>query len=432
MKLKRILFLIVSLFPLLSWAQQKEIDFNTFFADSTLRVDYIFAGGNSKQVSVYVDELNRTEGWYGRRHHLDSLALAGMGSIVMQDEATGRIIYKTSFSSLFQEWLSTDEATKTAKSFENVFLLPYPKKSVIITVSLRDMTMAEIAVYKHRVDPADILIHHKKATRAPQVEQLLYSGNPKEKIDVVVMSEGYTAAEKETFLTDARITKEALLSHEPFASMADRFNIIAVFTPSAQSGVSVPRMKNWKETAFGSHFDTFYSDRYLTSRRLKAIHDALTGVAYEHIIMLANTDVYGGGGIFNSFTLTTAHHAGFRPVVVHEFGHSFGGLADEYFYDNDVMTDVYMRNKEPWEQNVTTLIDFDGKKWSELIKKDTPRPTPVKDSAKYEAGLYEGAAYSSKGFYRCSYDCRMRTNEAPAFCPACQLALKRLIEFYTR
>ena len=154
---------------------------------------------------------------------------------------------------------------------------------------------------------------------------MLQSGNEKDCIDVAILAEGYTEKEMDIFYQDAQRTCESLFSYEPFRSMKGKFNIVAVASPSTDSGVSVPRKNQWKQTAVHSHFDTFYSDRYLTTSRVKSIHNALAGIPYEHIIILANTDVYGGGGIYNSYTLTTAHHPMFKPVVVHEFGHSFGG-----------------------------------------------------------------------------------------------------------
>ena len=160
----------------------------------------------------------------------------------------------------------------------------------------------------------------------------------------------------------------------------------------------------------GSNFSTFYSDRYLTTGNVKAVHDLLTGIPYEHIIILANTDEYGGGGIYNSYTLTTARHENFKPVVVHEFGHSFGGLADEYFYDNDdISTSDYHAGIEPWEPNITTLADF-GKKWEDMLKAGTPVPTPSADAQLYPTGVYEGGGYVSKGVYRPADECRMRDN----------------------
>ena len=146
------------------------------------------------------------------------------------------------------------------------------------------------------------------------------------------------------------------------------------------------------------------------------MHDKLCGIPYEHIVILANTDTYGGGGIYNSYTLTTAHHPAFKPVVVHEFGHSFAGLADEYYYD-DQYVEFYYPDSEPWEQNITTLADFESK-WKDML-----------DDGKAE--LLEGAGYQSKGVYRPAKDCRMHTNRAEGFCPVCQRALSRVIEFYT-
>ena len=165
-----------------------------------------------------------------------------------------------------------------------------------------------------------------------------------------------------------------------------------------------------------SSFSTIYTDRYHTTLRIKVHHDALAGVPYEHIIILANTDSYGGGGIYNSYTLTTAHHRMFRPVVVHEFGHSFAGLADEYFYDDQYET-YYPADSEPWEQNITTMADFPSK-WQDLLGKDG-------------VSVIEGGGYQSKGVWRACEDCRMRTNEARGFCPVCRRAIERIIRFYT-
>ena len=144
---------------------------------------------------------------------------------------------------------------------------------------------------------------------------------------------------------------------------------------------------------------------------MKAIHNALAGIPYEHIIIIANTDEYGGGGIYNSYTLTSAHHKTFTPVLAHEFGHSFCGLGDEYFYEGDVMEEFYPLTVEPWEQNITTLVDFSSK-WQDMLKTDTPQPTPIEDKEMYEVGLYEGGGYASKDIYRPAYDCRMQIGRA--------------------
>ena len=403
--------------------------FADHFADKTLRVDYIFNGNASGQ-AICLNGLSALPTWAGRKHHLAELPLQGNGQIVMRNAASGKTIYTTSFSSLFQEWLETDEARNVTKGFENTFLLPYPLQPVEIEITLLDPRRNVRASMKHIVHPNDVLIEQKGNSHITPHKYLLHNDSPEKCIDVAILAEGYTPQEMQTFYEDADIACKSIFDHEPFKSMKKRFNVVTVASPSTDSGVSVPRLNEWKHTAFGSHFSTFYSDRYLTTSRVKAIHDALAGIPYEHIIILANTEEYGGGGIYNSYTLTTAHHPMFRPVVVHEFGHSFGGLADEYFYDNDVMTDTYPLDIEPWEQNISTQVDF-AAKWKDMLSENTPVPTPAEVSENYPTGVYEGGGYSAKGIFRPAENCRMRTNEYPAFCLVCQRALRRIIEFYT-
>lgn len=422
---KHILFLLC----LIAVSSTRAQVFADHFADKTLRVDYIFNGNASGQ-AICLDGLSALPTWAGRKHHLAELPLQGNGQIIMRNAASGKTIYTTSFSSLFQEWLETDEARNVTKGFENTFLLPYPLQPVEIEITLLDPRCNVRASMKHIVHPNDVLIEQKGNSHITPHKYLLHNDSPEKCIDVAILAEGYTLQEMQTFYEDADIACKSIFDHEPFKSMKKRFNVVAVASPSTDSGVSVPRLNEWKHTAFGSHFSTFYSDRYLTTSRVKAIHDALAGIPYEHIIILANTEEYGGGGIYNSYTLTTAHHPMFWPVVVHEFGHSFGGLADEYFYDNDVMTDTYPLDIEPWEQNISTQVDF-AAKWKDMLSENTPVPTPAEVSENYPTGVYEGGGYSAKGIFRPAENCRMRTNEYPAFCPVCQRALRRIIEFYT-
>ena len=268
-------------------------NFADYFQNKTLRVDYIFTGDATQQ-AIYLDELSQLPTWAGRQHHLSELPLEGNGQIIVKDLASKQCIYKTSFSSLFQEWLSTDEAKETAKGFENTFLLPYPKQPVEVEVTLYSPRKKRLATYKHIVRPDDILIHKRGVSHVTPHRYMLQSGNEKDCIDVAILAEGYTEKEMDIFYQDAQRTCESLFSYEPFRSMKGKFNIVAVASPSTDSGVSVPRKNQWKQTAVHSHFDTFYSDRYLTTSRVKSIHNALAGIPYEHIIILANTDVYGG------------------------------------------------------------------------------------------------------------------------------------------
>lgn len=414
--------------PASFWGQ----NFDDYFVDKTLRIDYLFTG-NAHQQSIVLDGLTSLPQWAGRRHNLADLPLQGNGKVTVRDKATGKVIYRTSFSSLFQEWIGENEAKTVTRGYENTFLVPFPKQKVAITAELTDNRHEVAASFTHDVDPADILIHNRGIKSITPHRYLLHNGNSAECIDVAILAEGYTPAEMDLFYEDAQKACNALFDHAPFTQNKKKFNIVAVASPSKDSGVSIPRNNLWKETAVSSHFDTFYSERYLTTRSVKAIHNWLAGIPYEHIIILANTDTYGGGGIYNSYTLTTTHNPMFEPVVVHEFGHSFGGLADEYAYESEPSS-LFPYDVEPWEPNITTLVDFD-KKWADMVPKGTPIPTkPETDgNKKYtKVGVYEGGGYSLKGIYRPATECRMKINEAPVFCPVCQRAIQRIIDFYTQ
>lgn len=393
--------------------------FEDYFVGKTLRIDYNFSGNNREQ-SISVDQLNVSPQWYGKTNNLASLPVEGNGQITVRDHKTQKVIYKNSFSTLFQEWLSYPEAASgIRRSFENVLLVPFPKDTIDITLDLRNNRREVMTSLTHQVVPTDILIRHIGEHDITPYTLLQQAKDTSRCIHIAFLAEGYQQNEMQTFIQDAKSAIEALFSHEPFKSNRDKFNIIAVEAPSVDSGTSEPSKGIWKNTALHSHFDTFYSDRYLTTLHLKNMHDWLAGTPYEHIIVLVNTENYGGGGILNSYNLSMTHHPAFRPVVVHEFGHSFAGLGDEYAYEAEQIP-MYPIDIEPWEPNLTTKVNFTGK-WEGLIGK--------KDK---KIGLYEGAGYSTKGVYRAYPDCRMRTNDNPEFCPACQQAIQRLIDFYTK
>lgn len=425
MRIKTIITMIICT-PLMLWAQG-EPSFDEYFIDATLRIDYTFSGDVHHQ-EISLDRLNTIPRWYGKRHHLHDLPVEGNGQIWVSDHRTHQIIYKNSFSTLFQEWLSYDEAKTVRRSFENVFLVPMPKDTVDITVVLTDNRREKMAAFTHTVVPTDILIR-KIGTRPTDYETMQEAADTNRCIHIAYVAEGYQEHEMPVFLEDVKSAMDALFAHEPFKSMQNRFHIVAVKAVSKDSGTSEPSKGIWKNTALHSHFDTFYSDRYLTTLNLKDLHDCLAGVPYEHIIVLVNTDKYGGGGILNSYNLSMTHHAQFRPVVVHEFGHSFGGLGDEYAYENEAIP-MYPHDIEPWEPNLTTLVNFHGK-WEDMINKKTEIPTPPTKKNEQKIGVYEGAGYSLNGVFRGMQDCRMRTNENPEFCPVCTRSLIKLIQFYT-
>lgn len=402
-------------------------EFDAHFNDTTLRIDYTFAGDANNQY-VALDDISTTPGWWGRRINLDNVPLKGNGDLTLRDAETNEIIYKTSFSSLFQEWITTPEASQVVRSFEFTLLVPMPRKAATATLALRDNTGKESS-HTFTINPDDVLIRDSAAEEPLPYSYIHQGGDSKECIDVVILAEGYTAEEMAIFREDATIAANEILSYEPFNSHRDKFNFIIVESPSLDSNVSVPQEDAWRNTAVGSNFMTFYMARYLTSANVHTMYDLVTNIPCEHFVILANTDTYGGGGIYNSYTLTTAHHRDFRPVVVHEFGHSFAGLGDEYFYDTmDDNDEMHSLAHEPWEPNITTLVDFESK-WADMVASDIEIPTrPTEERSKnYTVGVYEGGGYRSKGIYRPADVCRMRNNTAERFCPVCERAIERVI-----
>ena len=428
-------------------AANESRDFDLDFEDATLRLDYVFCGDNAHQ-AIYFQQALRTSAWAGRRHNLSAPLLEGNGQIRVLDPETGECLYANSFSTLFQEWQVEEEATRVQRAFENCFQVPFPKRPVDIEVFLMDTHRNRSSCLRHRIDPADILI--RTVTDNDYSSTVIWQGGPvEETIDIVVVSEGYDASQKAKFYGDAERVAQALFHHEPFASRRNKFAVRAVFAPSQDSGVSVPRNGSWKRTVADSHFDTFYTDRYLTSSAQQKIFDLIGTVPFEHIVLLVNTAIYGGGGIYNSLTIMNSDHPTFVPVMVHEFGHAFGGLADEYAYGDQVET-PYPADTEPWEPNITTLHDF-ASKWQDLLPKDIQIPTPVdeldkqnvrrlwrtftqeqKDLLNLKVGVYEGAGYQLHGVYRPVQECRMRINECEEFCPVCARAIVQMIDYYTR
>ena len=426
MKIKNLIIAVLTLISAAAEAQS----FNDFFTDKTLRVNFIL-GGNSDNQNIYISNMNSIDGWYGRKNHLAEFPVEGNTLFELKDKKTGKVIYRNSLSTLFQEWQTYPEAKTSNRSFENVILMPMPKDTATLTISLISNRRQIAGSITETISPTDILI--RKTGEEPAPYEVLNKAADQEKcIHIAFLAEGYTDKEMDKFINDARIATDAIFAHEPFRKYQDRFQVIAVKSASEDSGTSVPSKGIWKKTALGSNFDTFYSERYLTTLNLNRVHDCLAGTPYEHIIILVNTDVYGGGGILNFYNLSSTGHKAYKPVIVHEFGHSFAGLADEYAYENEPL-ELYPADIEPWEANITTLVNFHGK-WEDMIAPKTKVPTPLSkkpEDIKNKVGLFVGAGYNTKTVYRGMQDCRMRTNTNPDFCKVCQRALEKLIKFYT-
>lgn len=424
-------------------------EFNKYFENNTLRIDYIM-GGDCREQYILFEQMYKDPVWAGRKRRLSEMFLQGNGQIKVFDKKSRNLIYVHTFSTLFQEWLKEKEATQIKRAFEVTFNLPFPKNVVDIEVTLMDNHNKIVSSLCHTVDPKDILIRdkNKKSNSSTEYKYLVKNGNVSDCVDVAIVAEGYAWNEKSKFFFDAQRAADALLEHEPFSEIKDKFNIVAVAPLSSETGTSIPHDKIWKRTALNSHYDTFYTDRYLTIPKVHYLYEVLSGIPYEHIIVLVNTDAYGGGGIYNQWMTITADHSTFKRILVHEFGHSYAGLADEYSYSDN--HDVwYPADTEPWEPNITTLVDFE-KKWKNMLAPDTPVPTPCTEDLQKKitnknsdklieeinrqskvVGVYEGAGYQEKGVYRPAMQCRMRINEVESFCPVCTKAIKDITDFYT-
>ncbi|MDO4728981.1 MAG: M64 family metallopeptidase [Bacteroidota bacterium] len=400
--------------------------FNEYFEDATYRLDYIF-GGNINQQKAYLQEVTHIEKWHGRVDNLDSTPIQGQAQIRVYDQDTNKLIYVLPFGSLFQEWLTQEQAHKQTRAFENSFLIPKPHKDIKVEIVFFDSKRKEHLISSEVIEVRDILIRKSNPSDVHPFE-VLHKADIEYPIKIAIVAEGYTADEMDNFWAKAKQTVQHLFEHKAFGTHKDRIQIVAVPFISEDAQVSIPSAGIWKKTAVSSNFDTFYSQRYLTTSRVFQLHRILENIPYHHIVILANTTTYGGGGILNAYTLTTTEHAMFAPVVVHEIGHSIGGLADEYFYPNDVFEATSVQDVEPWEQNITNLVDFDSK-WKTMLGKKVPIPTPKEKSEKYKIGVYEGL--EGNGIYIPSYDCRMKHNKAKDFCPVCTKALSDMIDYYT-
>ncbi|MCX6285779.1 MAG: M64 family metallo-endopeptidase [Bacteroidetes bacterium] len=403
--------------------------FDDFFLNKTLRIDYFLSGDQSGE-HVFFREM-REEPSYGGPHH-DLLALKNTGTYryILIDSASGELMFSKGFCSLFQEWQGTPEAKEIRRAFPMVAVMPFPIKTAQFIIEKRSYeTGAFEKLFEMRIRPDDYYIL-KDSIHRLKVENLLYSGDPSDHVDVAFLAEGYTETDMPKFIADARSMVDYLLSVEPYSNFRDKFNFYAVRSPSDESGVTIPGKELYVNTNIHSSFYTFGMDRYLTSFDTKAIYDIAANVPYDAIFVLVNSKRYGGGGFYNHYCEGTVDNQYSKVVAVHEFGHSFAGLADEYFNAEVTYTGFYNPKVEPWEQNITTNNDF-ASKWQSMIPADVPVPTPRDSRYQDVIGMFEGGGYVRNGVYSPFMDCRMKSNEAKGFCPVCQKAIIQMIRYYS-
>lgn len=393
----------------------EEPAYEDFFTPERLRVDLTLAG-NSKEQHAYVSRLFREAEWSGSPASL--IDHSGYGQYFYEVFSESGLVFSKGFCTLFEEWRSTEQARTTDMSMGHSIWMPFPKAKVHVVLYQRIKESGKFeSMLEFDVDPADR--HIAPCANDYRTTCLQYSGEPAHKVDLVFAGEGYSADQMSKLRGDARRMMGYLFSMEPYVGRADDFNVWLVESQSKDSGVDIPQDTVWRATVMDSGYDTFYEDRYLTIWDQTKIADVVSGTPFDTVFIIANDEKYGGGGIYNSYALGSSDHKFSMEVFIHEFGHSFAGLGDEYYDSSDPYADdYYPAGIEPWEPNITNQTDFDSK-WADMM--DVPG-----------VGLFEGAGYMTKGCWRPVEDCRMKTNTAPGFCPVCQRAINRMIDFYTK
>ena len=417
--------LIIACLCIVNAPLRAQVDFVTWFGAKSLRVDFALSG-NAKEQRAALQQLREEPVWGGPvKNLIDPFGYGGY-YINVYDLQTNKLLYSRGFNTLFEEWRTTDQATNETQSWTNSISVPFPKKPVRLELQARERSGNKFyPLWSMEVDPASIFID-RSPLKNLQTEKLQYKGDPAGKIDLVFLPEGYTAAEMDKFDADARRFMEALFETSPFNAHRNDFNVWGVHLISEDSGTDKSGEGIYLNTALNSGFYTFGLNRYLTTPDMKSIRDAVWNVPCDAIFILVNSPTYGGGGMYNFYAIGTADNARTIGVFVHEFGHSFAGLGDEYFSSEVAYNDFYILNVEPWEPNLTTLVDFDTK-WKAMLTAGTPIPTPVEEPYAGKTGVFEGGGYMSKGIYRPMNHCMMR-DMAP-FCPVCERSIKRMIDF---
>ena len=404
-----------------------QIDFASYFEPKSLRVDFALSGDASEQRAA-LQQLREEPVWGGPVKNLIDPFEYGGYCVKVYDLNTNMLIYSRGFNTLFEEWRTTDQALKETQSWTNSIAIPFPKKPVLFELLARERADNQFhLLWKMEIDPSSIFID-RSLLQNLQTERLQYNGDPAGKIDLVFLAEGYTAGEMEKFDVDARRFMEALFQTVPFIERRNDFNVWAVHLISEDSGTDKSGEGFFLNTALNSGFYTFGLDRYLTTPDMKSIRDAVWNVPCDAIFILVNSPTYGGGGIYNFYAIGTADNERTIHVFVHELGHSFAGLGDEYFNSEVTYNDFYNLETEPWEPNITTLVDFDAK-WKSMIQPGVPIPTPADSRYDGQVGVFEGGGYMTKGIYRPMVNCTMRS--LATFCPVCEHAIMQMIDYLT-
>ena len=441
-------------------------------APGTMRVDFFHSGNHMTEMFSLDQVVVEPLPWPGNMAQPIDRTLRG--KYLFQIISNGAVQWSRSFSSIYGEWETTAEARKISRSFHESVRFPAQEDVFELVLKKRYADNQFGEVWRIKLDPDDVLVHRETAMYANRVVAIHESGDPAQKVDLLIMGDGYTAAEQDAFIARAREAAEILLDTSPFKERQDDFNIWALAPAAAQSGVSRPSTGTFRESPLGSTYDSFRSERYILTFDNKAMRRIASSAPYDFIEILTNSEVYGGGGIYGLFSTAAANNAWLPYLFVHEFGHHFAGLADEY-YTSSVAYESPETITEPYEPNVTALLDPENLKWKHLVTPDTPLPTPwpkadyeehsntyqekrremraanvgedemnalFRDNRSYidklfrnsgRAGIigaFEGGNYQSEGIYRPAQDCIMFTR-SKLFCAVCAEAISKVIDEYT-
>ena len=462
---------------------------DAFDFDATLRIDYNHTGAAGEEI-VALDRLHREGVWPGPRLDLTGDLDLGRYRALLLDGATGEVLFSRGFDSYFGEWKTTGPAADgVRRTYHESVRTPFPTAPVTFTLEARDDTGQFQEVYRVAIDPADPEIRRDPVDSDIVVVDAHVGDTPAKCVDVVILGEGYLPQDAAKFEKDIRHFAAALLGQEPFKSLSDRVSVRGVMKPSQERGCDEPTRGLHRNTALGCTFNSLGSSRYMLTEDNKAIRDAAAAAPYDVLSVMVNTDRYGGGGIYNLFNTFTSDNQWSDYVFVHEFGHGFAGLADEYYSSTTAYTDFYPPGVEPAERNITRLIDGTPK-WQDKLTAGVAVPTPwnkaefdamdaayqtrrgantqlVADlmtgggsEAEIEAakaageklskdhqdkvdawfaenptfgqvGVFEGAGYSSEGVYRSELDCIMFTKGLKRFCAACSAGVLEVVESMT-
>ncbi len=452
--------------------------FDSLFTGATMRIDYFHTGGPSSGETVSLDRVVNDGDWPGSRTQLLDSTNLGKYRFEVRRKGAGTVVYSRGFASVYGEWETTGEQKTAHRTFHESLRFPWPREPVTVTLFKRQADNRFAQLWATDIDPQSRFVNRAPlAQHAGRVWPVFVNGPPAEKVDLLVIGEGYTASEMTKFHADVNRLLPALFNEEPFKSRKGDFNVRALDLPSAESGINRPNAGVFRRTPLSTEYNIFDSERYVLTLDNRVLRDAASAAPYEFIEILVNDKTYGGGGIFND-QATASVDSAFSPYVfVHEFGHHFAALADEY-YTSDVAYETGAAQKpEPWEPNVTALHDPSQLKWKDLVTAGTPLPTPwsKEEYEKHTAsiqqrrreirarnapesemdalfreqqawdtkflssmtysgrvGAFEGASYEAHGLYRPEADCIMFTRDAVGFCRVCRRAISTIIDLYSK